>query len=112
VPLFVFKEVLMSDAMTASPIFEFIGFVPAPHVSEHAAAKIARVFSESPSDSFARAFVRKTVKGFEGRLQVRSTVGTFMAEVIGEDPAQVVDKLSLKIRSQIRLWKRQRFSLS
>lgn len=99
----------MTESST-HPAFEFIGFDPAPGVAARAMEKIARIFSESPSDAFARAFVRKTVRGFEGRLQVRSAVGTFVAEVFSDDPSEVVDKLSWKMRSQLRLWKRHRFA--
>lgn len=89
--------------------FEFIDFEPSASLADRAMEKLARVFSESPSDAFAQAFVKKTQAGFEGQMQIRSAVGTFMADVIGEDPAKVIDHLSRKVRSQLRLWKRVRF---
>lgn len=88
--------------------FEFIDFEPNTSVADKAMEKISRIFSESPSDSNTKAFLKKTARGFEGRLQVSSAVGTFMAEFIGEDPSKVIDRLSRKVRSQLRVWKRQR----
>lgn len=88
--------------------FEFIDFEPTAGVAANAMEKLGRIFGESPSDSSARAFLRKTRQGFEGRLQIRSAVGTFMADVIGDDPVAVLNSLSRKVRSQLRLWKRSR----
>ena len=93
----------------SSKQFSFIDFEPTRHLANNAMERLSRIFGESPSDSSTRAWVKKTRDGFEGRLQIRSAVGTFMADVIGEDPAQVIDSLSRKVRSQLRLWKRQRF---
>lgn len=88
--------------------FEFIDFEPSSSLARRAKERLSRIFGESPSDSSARAFLRKTRDGFEGRLQVSSVVGTFMAHVVGDDPLSVVDSLSRKVRSQLRLWKRSR----
>jgi hypothetical protein len=88
--------------------FEFIGFKPADRLVDRATEELSHIFSESPSDSAARAFVRKTIHGFEGRLQICSVVGTFVADVIGEDPAAVIDKLTERIRSQLHAWREQR----
>jgi hypothetical protein len=88
--------------------FEYIDFEPTTSLMERAMAKMGRIFGESPSDSSTIAFLRKTVHGFEGGLRIRSAVGTFVADVIGEDPTEVVDMLSRKIRSQLRVWKRNR----
>jgi len=89
--------------------FEFIDFVPDIDVSHKAEEKLSRLSGEAPSDSSLFASLRKTFKGFEGRLHIRSSVGHFMAEVVGEDPLQVLNSLSRKVRSQLRLWKSQRF---
>jgi hypothetical protein len=88
--------------------FEFIGFKPAVALIDRAMEEFSRIFSESPSDAAARAFVRKTSNGFEGRLQVCSVVGTFVADVIGDDPTKIVEQLSGRVRSQLKLWKEQR----
>ncbi len=88
--------------------FEYIDFEPTSILTLRAKEKLNRIFGESPSDSSTRGFLRKTREGFQGVMHVRSAVGTFMADVIGEDPVAVVDTLSRKIRSQLRMWKRQR----
>ena len=88
--------------------FEFIGFDPGAGVIAKAMEKLGRVFGESPSDASALASVRKTIHGFEGRLRIHSSAGTFVADVIGDDPLNVVSRLSRKIRSQLRIWKRYR----
>jgi hypothetical protein len=88
--------------------FEFIDFEPTANVAESAKQKLSRIFGESPSDSSSLAFLKKTCDGFQGRLHVRSAVGHFVADVMGEDPIQVLNSLSRKVRSQLRLWKRQR----
>ena len=90
-------------------IFEFIDFEPSRMVAASALEKLGRIFVEAPSDSSARASLRKTLQGFEGRLQIRSAVGTFVADVTGTDPLAVLNGLSRKVRSQIRVWKRFRF---
>lgn len=89
--------------------FEFIDFEPCTEIASRAVDRLNRIFSESPSDSTATASVRKTSQGFEGQLSVKSASGTFMANVIGEDPLKVIDLLSRKVRSQLRLWKRVRW---
>ena len=91
--------------------FEFIDFEPAHDLATMAKEKLNRIFGESPSDSTTRALLRKTRDGFEGVMQVKSAVGTFVADVIGEDPKEVVDSLSNKIRSQLQSWKRKRFQI-
>jgi hypothetical protein len=99
------NEVEVSD-------FKFIDFEPTAILAKKAVLKLGRIFGESPSDSSALAFMRKTRNGFEGRLHIRSAVGTFMADVIGEDPLKVLNSLSRKIRSQLRVWKRERALLA
>lgn len=88
--------------------FEFIGFEPSAGVIARAKEHLGRVFGESPSDSTTFAFIKKTARGFEGCLQVRSAAGTFVAHVIGDDPLSVVRRMSRKVRSQLRIWKRDR----
>ena len=88
--------------------FEFKGFEPTHGLVSRAKERMSRVFGESPSDSATFASLEKTSGGFIGRLQIRSAVGTFVADVIGEDPVEVVNRLSRKVRSQLRLWKRHR----
>jgi ribosome-associated translation inhibitor RaiA len=88
--------------------FSFIDFEPSRNLTDRAMERLSRIFGESPSESSTRAWVKKTRDGFEGRLQIRSAVGTFMADVIGEDPAQVIDSLSQKVRTQLQNWKRNR----
>lgn len=87
---------------------EFIDFEPPASLTDQAAEKLARVSSESPSDSNTRAFLKKTQTGFEGRLQISSAAGTFLADEIGEDPAEVIEALSHKVRSQLETWKAER----
>jgi len=70
--------------------------------------RLHRIFGESPSDSSTRAVLRKTRAGFEGSLQIRSAVGSFIANVVGEDPIEVLDNLSQNVRSQLQIWKKQR----
>jgi hypothetical protein len=88
--------------------FEFIDFEPTSSLADRAVEKLSRVFGESPSDSSTRATLTKTRDGFAGRLQIRSAVGTFVADVIGEDPLQVLNSMTRKVRSQLRMWKRVR----
>lgn len=88
--------------------FEFIDFEPTSTLTERALERLNRIFGESPSDSSTRAQLKKTWRGFEGQLQIRSAVGTFVADVIGEDPLAVIDSLSHKVRLQLRIWKRVR----
>lgn len=88
--------------------FEFIDFEPSENLIGRAMEKLGRIFGESPSDSSTQAFVKKTKQGFEGSLHVHSAVGIFVADVIGDDPSKVVDRLAIKIRSQLRIWKRER----
>ena len=92
--------------------FEFVDFEPSKGVSARAMEKLSQLFGESPSDSSARAILRRTRQGaFEGTLQIRSAVGTFMADVIGDDPLEVLNQLAHKVRSQLVDWKRSRFLL-
>ena len=101
----------MMDAMPSEvevSDFKFIDFEPTTQLAKKAVLKLGRIFGESPSDSSALAFMRKTRDGFEGRLHIRSAVGTFMADVIGEDPFEVLNALSRKVRSQLRIWKSER----
>lgn len=89
--------------------FEFVDFTPSPGVVRGALDRLSRIFGESPSDSSSRAILRRTVQGgFQGTLQIRSAVGTFVADVIGEDPLEVVNQLSSKILHQLREWKQAR----
>ncbi len=89
--------------------FEFVGFEPNDFLVVRAINKLGRILGESPSDSSGQAVLRKTAKGFEGRIQIRSAVGNFVAEFIGDDPGKVIDRLSRKMRSQLRVWRRARF---
>lgn len=96
--------------MTHSAVqsLEYIGFEPSDSLTGFASEKLYRVVGESPSDSITRGFIRKTKNGFEGCLQVRSIVGTFVANVIGEDPLKVIDDLSQKVRHELLKWKKNR----
>ena len=96
----------MTDLMPQN--LEFIGFEPSENIVERALEKLGRVFGESPSDAATTATLKKTRKGFEGHVAIHSAVGSFVADVIGEDPLAVMHRLSLKIRSQLRVWKRSR----
>lgn len=87
---------------------EFVGFEPSAGVISRAMEQLGRVFGESPSDSTTIGLVKKTARGFEGSLHVRSAAGTFVAHVIGDDPLSVIRRMSRKIRSQLRIWKRDR----
>jgi hypothetical protein len=88
--------------------FQFVDFQPNTVLVDRAMEKLSRVFGESPSDSSTIAMVRKTAEGFVGKLHIRSAVGEFFADVIGEDPFEVVDDLSCKVRDQLFNWKRSR----
>ena len=92
----------------SSEKFEYIDFEPTVSLKTRAKESFSRIFGESPSDSSTRAFLRKTRDGFQGVMQIRSAVGTFVADVIGEDPIEVVESVSRKIRSQLVSWKRDR----
>lgn len=70
--------------------------------------KLSRLFGDSPSDSSARASLRKTHGGFAGSLKIRSAVGSFISDVAGNDPFDVVEKLAFEIESQLRAWKKRR----
>jgi hypothetical protein len=96
--------------MTQSMVqeFNFVDFEPSAGVVKRSMEKLHRIFGESPSDSSTRAILRKTRAGFEGSLQVRSAVGSFVANVAGEDPIEVLDNLSQNVRSQLQTWKKKR----
>lgn len=89
--------------------FNFIGFEPSPTLETVAKTLFGRIHNEAPSDSFAFATVRKTLEGFQAALKINSSVGTFVAETISEDPQKAMVALSRRIRSQLRIWKRERF---
>jgi hypothetical protein len=91
--------------------FEFIGFTPAESVAEQASEEFRRLYSEAPSDAAARAYVRRTWNGYEGRLQIRSAAGTFVADadIVGDDPASVIGQLAGKVRAQLNSWKERRY---
>ncbi len=91
--------------------FDFIGFEPEPALVDFAKARFGRIHNEAPSDSFAFATIRKTLEGgFKAALKINSSVGTFVAESISEDPQRAIAELCARIRSQLRLWKRDRFN--
>lgn len=87
---------------------EFIDFEPASGFMSRALEKLGRVVGESPSDSSAKASLRKTGHGFVGHLRINSAVGSFVADVVGEDPLDVIGSLALKVRTQLRVWRRNR----
>lgn len=88
---------------------EFIGFEPGSGLTDQTAEKLEQVMSESPSDANARAVLKKTQAGFEGRVQISSAAGTFTADVVDTDPTEVVDNLVRKLRAQLRAWKSRRW---
>ena len=88
--------------------FQFVDFQPTSVLAEKAKEKLSRVFGESPSDSFVTAIIRKTTEGFVGQLKVRSAVGTFIADVISEDPLEAIENLSSDVRTLLREWKLSR----
>lgn len=88
--------------------FKFVDFEPSAGVAVSAMEKLNWLFGQSPSDSSARAVLRKTRVGFEGSLQIRSAVGSFFADVAGEDPNEVLDHLSQKVSSQLSAWRLSR----
>jgi hypothetical protein len=92
-----------------SEMFEFIDFEPTTSLMLKAAEKLGRVFSESPSDSNTKASLKKTSRGFEGRMRVHSAVGTFVADIIAEDPLQALELVAQNLRNQLLAWKRERF---
>lgn len=89
--------------------FEFIGFEPSSALETVAKTVFGRIHNEAPSDSFAMATVRKTLEGFQAALKINSSVGTFVADAISEDPQKAMVALSRRIRSRLRIWKRTRF---
>lgn len=95
-------------AHSLAQAIEFVGFEPAENLVSLATEKLYRVFGEAPSDATTRGVVRRTPQGFEGRLQIRSAVGVFVAEVIGDDPLHVVEDLATKVRGQLAQWKKKR----
>ncbi len=88
--------------------FEFIDFSPTNSVATIAKERLRRLFGESPSDSSARALLKRTASGFEGRLVIVSAAGRFFAEVIGDDPVSVVNSLVGRIANQLVDWRRAR----
>lgn len=90
--------------------FDFVGFKPTPSLEVVAKTVFGRVHNEAPSDSFSCATIRKTIQGFQAALKINSSVGTFVAEAVAEDPQKAILSLSRRIRSQLRVWKRQRFA--
>lgn len=91
--------------------FNFVGFEPEPALVDYAKARFGRIHDESPNDSFAFATIRKTIEGgFQAALKINSSVGTFVAESISEDPIKAIADLSANIRSQLQAWKRNRFN--
>lgn len=91
--------------------FEFIGFEPTPALETFAKSRFGQIDGEAPSDSSARAQIQKTLDGFLAIAKIQSSVGTFVAETFAEDPHKAITALSRRIRSQLRLWKRSRFSI-
>lgn len=88
--------------------FEFIDFEPSANLAALATENLNRLFGASPSDSSTQAVLRKTRGGFAGSLHIRSAVGSFLADVGGTDPIEVLEGLSREVDSQLLAWKERR----
>jgi hypothetical protein len=89
--------------------FEFTGFEPDRALRTAVTRAFDMILGNAPSDARpSEAFIEKTAEGFKGTIRLISQQGIFLAEVIGRDPRETLERMSTRIGEQIGKWRSKR----
>jgi ribosome-associated translation inhibitor RaiA len=89
--------------------FEFEGFKPDEKIRELLSTVAEKIHLSGPSDSTTKLVVKKSKDAINISCRIASRVGTFVADAVGGDPVQALQKIERKMRQQIDQWKKRRF---
>ena len=86
------------------------GFEATVESKENILIVFKKLLDEVPYDAFLQVDLTKIPTGFEGRIEVSSLAGEFMAAQIDMTPQDLVARLAKDLRRQLTDWKSKRFS--
>ncbi len=85
------------------------GFEASAESKENILIVFKKLLDEVPYDAFLQVDLTKVPTGFEGRIEVSSLAGEFMAAQNDMTPQDLVARLAKDLRSQLTEWKSKRF---
>ena len=89
--------------------FEFKGFDPEYELRKLITNVAERLQMSSPSDSVVRVAMIKGKDAIEASCRIASNAGTFVADVVSENPINAILNIEHKIGAQLESWKLNRF---
>ena len=95
---------------TEDVTIDYKGFKPSQSIIKHMKSITDHLYYESPSESCIKAtFVRVGKAGYTGIVKINSSVGSFVANALGEDINSLSDNLFKQVKKQLNEWKTNRF---
>jgi hypothetical protein len=92
--------------------FKFKGFKPDEKVRKFVSIVAERLLFSAPSDSVMQLVVKQGKHAIQASCRIASQAGTFVADSINDNPIRAVQQIENKIREQLDIWKKSRFSQS
>lgn len=87
----------------------FYGFSPSNDVQDLFKTVVDQIMETAPGDAILRGVIHRGDESFQGLIRIRGQAAEFSAFASAKDLNKLAQKLSIKIASQIRKWKIQRF---
>ena len=72
--------------------------------------QLESLMDKAPSDATGIFFIRKEKDGYKGLLKIRSIQEKFVAACSSPNLSDLTERIIKEARSQIEVWKRNRFS--
>ncbi len=91
--------------------FEFHDFVPDSNTQGLSSRIVSELVNAAPSDSSLRACLSKTRAGFEASFKLCSMAGTFAAKAAAKTPADALNAMTERIRTQLDGWRKAKTKL-
>ena len=87
----------------------FKDFTPPQGLALYADSVITRLTDLVPTDSTVIASVAKTLGNYICKIEILSHIGSFVAEIKGEEPKKTIEGAEKKIKEFISKWHKTRF---
>ena len=91
--------------------FEFLDFEPDSKTQGHTSRIVSELVNAAPSDASLRAYLAKTRAGFEASFKLCSMAGTFAAKAAAQTPAEALNMMTERIRTQLDAWRKAKTKL-
>jgi hypothetical protein len=92
--------------------FIFENFSPPQLAEQYANSVLSKLLDSSPSNSTSVAVIEQDELGFNGKVEINTEFGPFVANDYSNDLKDLVDRLQDQIQEEISVWRTRRFDIA